>query len=102
MRKIHYALLLFLSLPLLINGQNLIESNIFEDGGFKTFVYQDEAENLVGEWYIYNTPTDSFLFAFGPIALSIEDNKYVQNGTWNYSNPGQIAKKVAYVFAAFE
>jgi uncharacterized protein YgiM (DUF1202 family) len=97
MRKIHYALLLFLSLPLLINGQNLIESNIFEDGGFKTFVYQDEAENLVGEWFIYNTPTDSFLFAFGPIALSIEDNKYVQNGTWNYSNPGQIAKKVAYV-----
>ena len=77
--------------------QELVELNVFESGNFKTFVYKDSSEQLRGEWYIYNTAVDSFLFAFGPIAVSGEDENYVQNGTWSYSNLGQKAKKVSYI-----
>ena len=78
-------------------AQDLLEANVFEDGSFKTFVYQDQSKQIFGEWYIYNSPLDSTLFAFGPIAVSSEDDKFVQNGTWTYNNMGQIAKKVSYV-----
>ena len=62
-------------------AQDLLEANVFEDGSFKTFVYQDQSKQMSGEWYIYNSSLDSTLFAFGPIAVSSEDDKYVQNGT---------------------
>ena len=80
-----------------LSAQDLLEANVFENGSFKTFVYQDQSKQMSGEWYIYNSPLDSTLFAFGPIAISTEDAKYVQNGTWTFNNMGQIAKKVSYV-----
>jgi hypothetical protein len=97
MRKTHYIVTLICCISFSALAQELVELNVFESGNFKTFVYKDSSEQLRGEWYIYNTPVDSFLFAFGPIAVSGEDENYVQNGTWSYSNLGQKAKKVSYI-----
>jgi len=97
MRKTHYIVTLICCLSFNALAQELVELNVFESGSFKTFVYKDSPEQLRGEWYIYNTAVDSFLFAFGPIAVSGEDENYVQNGTWSYSNMGQKAKKVSYI-----
>ncbi len=97
MRKTHYIVTLICCLSFNALAQELVELNVFESGSFKTFVYKDSTEQLRGEWYIYNTAVDSFLFAFGPIAVSGEDENYVQNGTWSYSNMGQKAKKVSYI-----
>lgn len=97
MRKTHYIVTLICCVSFSALAQELVELNVFESGNFKTFVYKDSSEQLRGEWYIYNTPVDSFLFAFGPIAISGEDENYVQNGTWSYSNLGQKAKKVSYI-----
>ena len=97
MRKTHYIVTLICCISFSALAQELVELNVFESGNFKTFVYKDSSEQLRGEWYIYNTAVDSFLFAFGPIAVSGEDENYVQNGTWSYSNLGQKAKKVSYI-----
>ncbi len=97
MRKTLFLLSIIYWFNLNLFAQELLEANVFEDGSFKTFVYQDQLKHMSGEWYIYNSPLDSTLFAFGPIAVSSEDAKYVQNGTWTFNNMGQIAKKVSYV-----
>lgn len=97
MRNTLFLLSIFFASSLGLLAQELIETSVFEDGSFKTFVYQDESSRLYGEWYIYNSSTDSMLFASGPVVKSKEDLKYVQNGTWDYNNFGQVAKKVAYV-----